>query len=528
MSPIPKATSAAERYDAVRRRSRDGRLPPGYPTPRPTPDWPVDNVALLERYREWLLSGGASEQQTYLLYVPMAGNALGLNLKPHPEIDIDADLERGLDYVKAKCLSAEWIDMCRVALEKFRRFLRQERGLPEPLPGPPDLTSYQEGLPHWLVEQLARYQRVQERNWRPARLSQQTRRFWCGHTRLWRWLVENRAVAQLADVRRQYLHDYVDHRLAGGYALSGINNDLRLFRGFLVFLQGQEIEVPQALFRVPSLKQPDSLPKFLTDQQVRLLRDEIEARVAQADNPSQERDALLDRAAFYLLWMGGLRLGEVEELRLEDLDLAGRRLTVRHSKGLRDRTVYLTDTAVQALEAYLTVRGMGPTDHLFLYRNQPVNKDLIPARIKAAGKRVGIKVYPHKLRHTHATQLLNAGCRVTTIQKLLGHQRLNSTMIYARVHDRTVAEDYYAAMDVVEKRLEVTPPEVEDNAKSQVNDDERAQLLELATQLAEPELGVEVRLDLVNQLCRVLNLTTPKDEKQPMQKENGRQPRAPP
>mgnify|MGYP001817360064 CR=1 FL=1 len=49
-------------------------------------------------------------------------------------------------------------------------------------------------------------------------------------------------------------------------------------------------------------------------------------------------------------------------------------------------------------------------------------------------------------------QLLNAGCRVTSIQKLLGHQRLNSTMIYARVHDRTVAKGYYAAMEVVEKR----------------------------------------------------------------------------
>ncbi len=60
----------------------------------------------------------------------------------------------------------------------------------------------------------------------------------------------------------------------------------------------------------------------------------------------------------------------------------------------------------------------------------------------------------HRLRHTCATQLLNAGCRITTIQALLGHRRLNATMRYARVHDRTVAEDYYAAMAVIEKRLE--------------------------------------------------------------------------
>lgn len=61
-----------------------------------------------------------------------------------------------------------------------------------------------------------------------------------------------------------------------------------------------------------------------------------------------------------------------------------------------------------------------------------------------------MKVSPHALRHTLATQLLTAGCKVTSIQKLMGHRRLNSTMIYARVHDHTVAEDYYAAMGRIE------------------------------------------------------------------------------
>ena len=134
--------------------------------------------------------------------------------------------------------------------------------------------------------------------------------------------------------------------------------------------------------------------------------------------------ALLDRAAFYLLWQGGLRLGEAEELCLEDLDLSKRRLTVRQGKGRKDRTVYLTDTAVRAMQSYMAVRGMGPTSHVFLYHNKPVSKNLIHNRIKSAGKRVGVKVSPHPLRHTFATQLLNAGCRVTTIQRLMGHRRL--------------------------------------------------------------------------------------------------------
>jgi integrase/recombinase XerD len=148
-----------------------------------------------------------------------------------------------------------------------------------------------------------------------------------------------------------------------------------------------------------------------------------------------------------------MRLGEVEELRLDDLNLAQHQLMVRRGKGLQDRVVYLTAAAVAALEAYLTVRGRGATGHVFLFRHKPVCKDFIRGRMKAAGERAGVKVTPHQLRHTFATQLLNAGCRLTTIQTLLGHRHPNSTLTYARIHDHTVAEDYQAAMAVIEQRL---------------------------------------------------------------------------
>jgi hypothetical protein len=68
---------------------------------------------------------------------------------------------------------------------------------------------------------------------------------------------------------------------------------------------------------------------------------------------------------------------------------------------------------------------------------------------------VGVKVHPHRLRHTCATQLLNAGCRVTSIQRFLGHNKLNTTMIYARAHDKEVAQDYFKAMESVERRMEI-------------------------------------------------------------------------
>jgi integrase len=98
-------------------------------------------------------------------------------------------------------------------------------------------------------------------------------------------------------------------------------------------LQEEGYSVPQSLLRIPGLKQPDPLPRYLTDEQVKKLRDEIERMVQEAKLDSHRRLAVLVRSAFYLLWQGGLRLGEVEELRLEDLDFPQKRLSVRDGKG---------------------------------------------------------------------------------------------------------------------------------------------------------------------------------------------------
>ena len=84
-----------------------------------------------------------------------------------------------------------------------------------------------------------------------------------------------------------------------------------------------------------------------------------------------------------------------------------------------------------------------------------------------------MKVYPHRLRHTCATQLLNAGCRVTSIQRFLGHKDLSSTMVYARAHDQTVAEDYFAAMQRVEQRLEIVPAKQKDIEVVKVQEPEK-------------------------------------------------------
>ena len=137
------------------------------------------------------------------------------------------------------------------------------------------------------------------------------------------------------------------------------------------------------------LKTAIQLPRYLTDEQVQLLRSDLEGRVKTAGSSNRLRDALMDRAFFYLLWQCGMRSSEVEELRLEDLDLGDRKVSVRDGKERKDRTVYVTDTTVRALQEYLVVRGEGSGDHVFLFLNAPLNASFILSRLKSAGKRVG-------------------------------------------------------------------------------------------------------------------------------------------
>jgi hypothetical protein len=145
---------------------------------------------------------------------------------------------------------------------------------------------------------------------------------------------------------------------------------------------------------------------------------------------------------------------------------------------------------------------MGRSDHVFLYRNVPLKKELIQSRLKGMRKKVGVHVCAHRLRHTCATQLVNVGCRITSIQRFLGHKRLSTTLIYARVHDHSVAEDYFSAMRRVEYRLEIVPPELATEIKAETVPVqlEVTQLMVWADRLAAPELGQKERLEIAEQI----------------------------
>ena len=383
-------TSAAERYDRALHKGLKLKPPPSHVVvPQPTCAWSPENVALLERYREWLVGIGAAEAVINYHRIPMAGYVLGLNLKPHYQLNLKGDFDKAMCFIRAKQTGEKHQRNCQHSLDWFRRFLKEERGLvvmDKVSFG--DEERYKVGLPKWLVVQLTKFLHIRPANWRPSRLGLSTYQFWYKSTRIWRWLFVNTEIERPKDITRDHLFTYIDEQLVAGYKVSSINHDLHTFQGTLRFLQQQGMAVPHALLTLSGLKKPHSLPRFLTDSQVTALRDDLRQRVEQAQTFAAKRNAHLDLTAFYLLWQSGIRVSELEDLCLADVDLATGIALIRAAKGLKDRSVYLTERVTEAIEQYLEVRGPALTDHLFIYRHKPLSKDLVRGRLKAAGERL--------------------------------------------------------------------------------------------------------------------------------------------
>lgn len=320
-----------------------------------------------------------------------------------------------------------------------------------------DMPVHLGNLPPNLVRQLEAYRQVKANRWRPERVKANSMHFYSQQAVMWDFFSRSCAVKSVRELRHEHVLQYIKARLAARYSASTVNNHLSSLRAFLAFVREDELEIHPSLENIQRLKQAERLPRYLSTEQVGRLKETIEAGANHTSHKLKKYDALLSRTVFYLLWQGGLRVGEVEQLRFSDFYIApgnrATRLFVRDSKWRKGRAVYLTDVALEALLAYLKARGIQQAGgYVFIRNGLPLKKNFLCTILKRIGKQVDVNVSPHRLRHTFATQLLNVGCPVTSIQKLLGHTNLNTTMAYARVFDQTVMLDYFRAVDLIESQ----------------------------------------------------------------------------
>jgi site-specific recombinase XerD len=242
-------------------------------------------------------------------------------------------------------------------------------------------------------------------------------------------------------MERVDLEAFIEHEQDRGLRISTVRTRLACIIAFLHFLMEQDIVPGTLLKRGIKLKLPDVLPRAINPADVRKLLCMI--------------DDIRDRALFLLLLRTGIRIGEALGLKLNDLDIKGRKVHLYEGeKNSMGRVVYLSDDALFAIKLWLRQRDKSKE---FIFYGQSnghlcysTGRGLFVKYLQKAGlDQKGYTV--HCLRHTFASELLNAGMRLECLQQLLGHQDIEVTRRYARLTDTTREQEYFRAMAVIEK-----------------------------------------------------------------------------
>jgi len=193
----------------------------------------------------------------------------------------------------------------------------------------------------------------------------------------------------------------------------------------LRFFYRVTLKKSEAQFAIPHARQPQKLPQILA-------REEIEALFQKTINPKH-------RAILMVAYGAGLRLNEIRHLKLSDIDSARMTLRVEQGKGAKDRYTLLSPRLLAELRGYW--KAYRPAHWLFPGKEpaHPVSDNTVQRIFEAARVRAGIvkKCGIHGLRHAFATHLLEAGVDIHTIQRLMGHGHISSTLRYfhlARKH----------------------------------------------------------------------------------------------
>jgi integrase/recombinase XerC len=157
--------------------------------------------------------------------------------------------------------------------------------------------------------------------------------------------------------------------------------------------------------------------------------------------------------------VNGLRVSEVCSLSLNDIDLDARKLFIHNSKERKDRIAYMSDTAALAVQQHLAIRPNPDAVHLFTTQRGALHPRSLQRRLVHYSGQCGVPVTAQRLRHTFASQMLAAGMPVSSLQRYLGHEHLDTTMIYAEVSDPLLRQDYYqgiATLDPGSEKLSMS------------------------------------------------------------------------
>jgi integrase len=275
-------------------------------------------------------------------------------------------------------------------------------------------------------------------------------------------------VTGFADIRREHIEGYKTwmvtrpgYRRAQTLSKTTIGmrmGNLRIFFERIIEWDWDDAPARNPVFAGDRPLKDRPLPRFLDDPSAAKM---LTAARALPDP--------FDRLAVDLLARTGMRKGEFLGLRIDAVVQIGSAFWLRTPVGKMhtDRYVPLHPQLKTLLDDWLAHRADWQTsDLLFTDRGRPIPQSRIDRAVQRAATAAGIgHVHPHQLRHTLATQAINRGMSLEAIAALLGHTSLTMTMVYARIADRTVAEEYFAVTEKVEALYSGQPAELPADAE---------------------------------------------------------------
>ena len=255
-------------------------------------------------------------------------------------------------------------------------------------------------------------------------------------------MLKDAGKSSLEEITRRDVEAFIEHEQDRGIRIGTIRTRLTGVQSFLRHFVEEGIVSRDVFGKRIRLQMPERLPRAMDPGDLQKLLSVIEGS--------------RDRAMMVLLLRTGMRIGELLNTKLVDVNIKERRIEIYEAQKNRvGRVVYLSDDAVIALEAWLEERDQW-SEYLIHCQGRTGTMSYSSARcifekhIAKAG--LSHKGYTlHTLRHTFATELLNAGMRLECLQVLLGHSNIEETRRYARLTDKTREEEYFKAMAIIER-----------------------------------------------------------------------------
>ena len=230
---------------------------------------------------------------------------------------------------------------------------------------------------------------------------------------------------------RKYLADYKRKR---GVSNTTLDNMRRVFQSFFTWMHREGYVLKDPCAAVNKIRADKIIKNPYSDEEMELMREA-------AKN-------LREKAIIEVLYSTGMRIGELEKLNKDDIDFVNGKAIV-FGKGAKEREVYFNVKAQLALKKYLENRN-DTNEALFVGLQSPYNRLKVSTYekiLRELGGRCGVHCHPHRFRRTCATILLNKGMPIQEVSKILGHAKLETTMIYCEINQQSVAANHKKYMN---------------------------------------------------------------------------------